>query len=73
MSLENQTISKHFQREVNSIHQGDCVQLIDDTDLFQVIGIDDNHKKCWLRRWPLLANGSPVFEIEINQVVVPNA
>ena len=48
--------------------QGDCVQIKDDENLFQVIGIDNEHEKCWIRKWPLLEKGSPVFEIPIQQV-----
>jgi len=51
-----------------ALHHGDCVQLISDEGLFQVIGIDDTHKRCWIRRWPLPPKGSPVFEISIQQV-----
>ena len=50
------------------LHQGDCVQLLSGEDIFQVIGIDDAHKRCWVRRWPLLPKGSPVFEIPIQQI-----
>ena len=71
MSLEKKNYSKTTQQKSNDINQGDCVQLIDDKNLFQVIGIDNSHNKCWLRRWPLLASGSQVFEIEINQVIIP--
>ena len=53
------------------LHQGDCVELISIEGVFQVIGIDDQHKKCWLRQWPLLAKGSPVFEISIQQIDQP--
>ena len=53
-----------------SINQGDCVHLKNKADLFQVIGIDDEHEKCWVRQWPLLANGSPVFEISMQQVYI---
>nr|WP_320668071.1 hypothetical protein [Prochlorococcus sp. MIT 1307] len=49
-------------------HQGDCVQLTSVEGSFQVIGIDDKHNKCWLRRWPMLPKGSPVFEISIQQI-----
>ncbi len=51
-----------------TVHQGDCVQLTSIKGVFQVIGIDNDHKKCWLRRWPLLAKGSPVFEISTHQI-----
>ena len=64
-------IQSNFPKKGNDINQGDCVQLINDQDLFQVIGVDDSHKKCWVRRWPLVTNGSPVFEISTNQIVLP--
>ncbi len=50
------------------LHQGDCVQLVSDEGVFQVIGIDDEHEKCWIRRWPLPPKGSPVFEISMQQI-----
>ena len=50
------------------ISQGDCVYIKDKEDIFQVIGVDDEHQKCWVRRWPLRADGSPVFEIAIQQI-----
>ncbi len=52
------------------LHQGDCVQLNSGDDLFQVIGVDDDHDRCWLRRWPLLPKGSPVFEVPLQQIVL---
>jgi len=55
-----------------NLHQGDCVQLLSSKELFQVIGIDDEHEKCWIRRWPLLPKGSPVFEIPIQQIALQN-
>ena len=37
-------------------------------EMYQVIGIDDHHNRCWLRRWPLSRQGSEVFEISLHQV-----
>ncbi|MGB5134684.1 MAG: hypothetical protein WBN89_05860 [Prochlorococcaceae cyanobacterium] len=48
--------------------QGDCVRLETDEHLYQVIGVDDRHDRCWLRRWPLARHGSEVFEISLQQV-----
>ncbi len=56
-----------YQKELE-LDQGDCVQLKSSKDLFQVIGVDSAHKRCWIRRWPLLPKGSPVFEVSIQQV-----
>ena len=48
---------------VMSIHQGDCVNLNRDENTYQVIGIDGDHDRCWLRRWPIEPQGgSPVLK-----------
>ena len=52
------------------LHQGDCVQLQNEDDFFQVIAIDDFHNRCWVRHWPLLPKGSPVFEVSIKQIAL---
>lgn len=36
--------------------------------LYQVIGVDHNGNRCWLRRWPLARHGSPVFEIPLHHL-----
>ncbi|MEY4298461.1 MAG: hypothetical protein RLZZ423_1640 [Cyanobacteriota bacterium] len=56
-----------------TLHQGDCITLTSDENshdenLYQVIGVDDRHNRCWVRRWPLASHGSPVFEISLQQV-----
>ena len=38
------------------VHQGDCVNLDSDDDTYQVIGVDGDHDRCWVRRWPLQSN-----------------
>lgn len=50
-------------------NQGDCVHLEADEQLYQVIGVDDRHDRCWVRRWPLqAAGGSHVFEVSLGQI-----
>ncbi len=53
---------------MGDLHQGDCIQLITGETLFQVIGVDEKHQRCWVRHWPLLPKGSPVFEVSIQQI-----
>ncbi|MCP9799820.1 hypothetical protein [Synechococcus sp. RedBA-s] len=38
------------------------------SSVYQVIGVDAPRDRCWVRRWPLARNGSPVFEVSIRQV-----
>ena len=68
MKTSKNVIEKTKQETENNIHQGDCVYLKNQDELFQVLGIDNSYEKCWVREWPLNANGSPVFEISIKQV-----
>ena len=51
-----------------TLHQGDCVHLTSDEHLYQVIGVDDDQNRCWVRRWPMARHGSPVFEISLHLV-----
>ncbi|WP_370586184.1 hypothetical protein [Synechococcus sp. Minos11] len=53
------------------VHQGDCIRLLSDKDIYQVIAIDDHHDRCWVRRWPLQRHGSPVFEVSLSSVESP--
>ena len=71
MSLRKKILSNNFSPIEEAIHQGDCVHLINDENLFQIIGIDTEHEKCWVRKWPLMPKGSPVFEIPIQQIALP--
>ena len=57
---------------LTELHQGDCVQLTSGEEVFQVIGIDKEHQKCWVREWPLLPQGSPVFEVPMQQIALSN-
>ncbi len=68
MKSSKKLIEKPRKELTENINQGDCVHLKNQEELFQVLGIDNAYEKCWVRKWPLNANGSPVFEISIKQV-----
>ena len=54
---------------VLTVHQGDCINLDSDDHTYQVISLDGDHDRCWVRRWPLQSNeGSPVFEISLERI-----
>ena len=68
MKSTKNVIEKTNKKISKNINQGDCVYLKNKEELFQVLGIDNAYEKCWVRKWPLNPNGSPVFEISIKQV-----
>ena len=55
-------------RPLMSLHQGDSIRLHSNNGMFQVIGIDGDHDRCWVRQWPLEPKGSPVFEVPLDQI-----
>ena len=69
--LQGQRCHQSGHRSFMGLHQGDCIRLRTNTGLFQVIGIDDDHDRCWVRQWPLTSKGSPVFEVPFNQITPP--
>ena len=55
------------------IHQGDQINLLADQNTYQVIGVDGDHNRCWIRRWPIdPKGGSPVFEVSLQQIAEVN-
>ena len=68
MTTSKNVIEEARKETGKNINQGDCVYLKNQDELFQVLGIDNAYEKCWVRKWPLNPNGSPVFEISIKQV-----
>ena len=72
MNSSKKVIEKTRKEITENINQGDCVYLKNQEELFQVLGIDNAYEKCWVRKWPLNPNGSPVFEISIKQVAPNN-
>ena len=68
MKSSKNLVGENRAEIIKNINQGDCVYLKNQEELFQVLGIDNSHEKCWVREWPLNPNGSPVFEISIKQV-----
>ena len=67
--LQGQRCNQSESLSVMRLHQGDCITLRSDAGLFQVIGIDGDHDRCWVRRWPLQSNeGTPVFEISLERI-----
>jgi len=69
MLVNGQRCEQPSEASSMNVHQGDCIQLDDSQQLFQVIGVDDCHDRCWVRRWPLQAHGgSDVFEVSLGDI-----
>ena len=54
-----------------TLHQGDCIKLRSVEGPFQVIGIDVEDNRYWIRQWPLDSHDCPVFEFALEQISSP--
>ena len=54
MKTSKNVIEKPKKETENNIHQGDCVYLKNQDELFQVLGIDNAYEKCWVRNGHLI-------------------
>jgi hypothetical protein len=52
-----------------TLQQGTFVRLAGkDDSIYQVLSIDDDGDRCWVRRWPLSKQGSPPFAVPQQQL-----
>jgi hypothetical protein len=50
-------------------HPGTFVRLEGrQSDVYQVVSVDDYADSCWVRRWPLSHQGSPVFSVPLHEL-----
>lgn len=52
-----------------ALHPGAVVRLSGVPDgTYQVVSIDDDSDRCWVRRWPLAQHRRPTFVVSLDQV-----
>ena len=66
---ENKRNYKLTPNDINkSLYKGACVKIKNSHKTFQVIGINQKNKVCWLREWPFDLAAKRTFSLEINQI-----
>ena len=53
-----------------SLYKGACVKIKNSQKTFQVIGINQKSKVCWIREWPFALKVNRTFSLKINQIVL---
>jgi len=52
-----------------TLQQGTFVRLSGkDDSIYQILSVDDDGDRCWVRRWPLSKHGSPPFAVPQHQL-----
>ena len=52
------------------LYKGACVKIKNNKKTFQVIGINQDKKICWVREWPFNYNSKKTFALEISQITI---
>ena len=53
-----------------NLYKGACVKIKNNNKTFQVIGINQNKRICWVREWPFDYNSKKTFALEISQITL---
>tara|TARA_Y100000589_G_C27186203_1_gene642774 strand:- start:1480 stop:1734 length:255 start_codon:yes stop_codon:yes gene_type:complete len=49
---------------------GKCIKVKDSLKTFQIIGINERKKICWIREWPLNFKSYKTFELATNKIIL---
>ena len=52
------------------LYKGACVKIKNSKKTFQVIGLDQENKMCWLREWPLNSESKKSFALQIKEITL---
>ena len=67
--LENKNENNNLSFCKN-LYKGACVKIKNNNNTFQVIGLNQEKKMCWLREWPFNCNSTKTFALNISQITI---
>ena len=61
----------NIKREIKDlINLGSCIKIKNSNKFFQIIGINQKKKVCWIREWPLNYDSYKTFELSVNKIII---
>ena len=67
--LENKN-DNHNLISSEKLYKGACVRIKNNHKTFQVVGMNQDKKICWVREWPFDNNSKKTFALEISQITL---
>ena len=52
------------------LYKGACVKIKNNRNTFQLIGLNQDKKICWVREWPFDCNSKKTFALDISQITL---
>ena len=69
ISIKNAKINNP-QLIYENLYKGACVKIKNSNKTFQVIGINQLNKMCWIREWPIAYSEKKTFALNISQITI---
>ena len=55
----------------NNIKIGKCIKIKNSKKIFQIVGLNDKRKLCWVREWPIKTSDHVTFQVSVNNILIP--
>ena len=60
----------NFKR-ANNIKIGKCIKIKNSKKTYQIVGLNDKRKICWVREWPIRNSSHVTFQLSVNNILFP--
>jgi len=55
----------------NNIKIGKCIKIKNSKKTFQIVGLNNKRKICWVREWPIKNSVHATFQLSVNNILIP--
>ena len=55
----------------NNIKIGKYIKIKNSKNIFQIVGLNDKRKICWVREWPIKNCAHITFQLSVNNILIP--
>ena len=67
----NTSLSDINFKGANNIKIGKCIKIKNSKKIFQIVGLNDKRKICWVREWPIKNSAYVTFQLSVNNILIP--
>ena len=59
-------------RGAKNIKIGKFIKIKNSKKIFQIVGLNDKRKICWVREFPIKDCAHATFQLSVNNILIPN-
>ena len=67
----NTSLSDINFKGANNIKIGKCIKIKNSKKIFQIVGLNNKRKICWVREWPIKNSAHITFQLSVNNILIP--